>query len=142
MKTVYDIYHWRHPDAAADLSYGYESREAVADALEVVARVPRTAAWVRVRNDDGWLIDPDPVTDRQTEWGVFERQVAETDAERIELALDALADGQVDGSHHKAWVIDQAVRALTGERYGDWVTEYCDGVDGPETYTWDEGVAP
>ena len=142
MKTVYDIYHWRHPDACADLSRGYNTREEAGDALAVTAGVPRTASWVRVPHDNGWLIDPDPITGRQTEWGVFEREVGETDTERIQLALDALADGQVDGQHHLRWVIDQAVRILTGDGYEAWVTEYRDGVDGPETYSWDEGIAP
>lgn len=57
--------------------------------------------------------------------------------------LNFLGDyGQVEGAHHKAWVIDQAVRILTGDDYQAWVTEYCAGEDGPETYEWDEGVAP
>jgi hypothetical protein len=142
MKAVFDVYHWDHPDACAKVTRGYESREQAADALAVTAGVPRTAVWVRVRNDNGWLIDPDPATGRQTEWGVFERQEAENDTERVQLALEALADGQLDGAHHKAWVIDQAVRILTGDRYDAWIAEYCDGVDGPETYAWDEGVAP
>jgi hypothetical protein len=35
--------------------------------------------------------------------------------ERIERALDfAVRYGQIDGDHHKMWVIDQMVRALTG----------------------------
>jgi hypothetical protein len=48
----------------------------------------------------------------------------------------------VDGSHHKDWVIDQVVRALTGDDYEAWVTAYMDGDEGPETYTWEEGIAP
>lgn len=50
--------------------------------------------------------------------------------------------GQTDGAHHKAWVIDQMVRALTGDAYEAWVTAYCAGDDGPETYEWDVGIAP
>lgn len=50
--------------------------------------------------------------------------------------------GQEDGAHHKAWVIDQMVRALTGDGYFAWLVEYCDGEDGPDTYTWEEGIAP
>lgn len=48
----------------------------------------------------------------------------------------------IDGAHHKAWVIDQIVRALTGDDYESWVKETCDGEDGPNTYDWDIGSAP
>ena len=37
------------------------------------------------------------------------------DGERITKALAiAFAYGEIDGAHHKMWVIDQMVRALTG----------------------------
>lgn len=80
-----------------------------------------------------------------------------TDA-RIQKALDiAFSYGNVDGSHHKMWTIDQMVRALTGcpmvqedsyqvqgesEEYKEWVREVKQGEDGPETYEWDIGIAP
>jgi len=92
----------------------------------------------------------------------FENQSA-----RISTALDiANRYGGIDGGHHKMWVIDQMVRALTGcpvvvesgvdsagvaytyetqgasEEYRAWVQAHRDGEDGPETYDWDEGVAP
>jgi dCMP deaminase len=50
--------------------------------------------------------------------------------------------GGIDGEHHKQWVIDQVVRALTGDGYAEWVREMKDGEDGPDTYEWDEGIAP
>jgi len=31
---------------------------------------------------------------------------------------------------------------LTGDGYNAWVEEYQLGEDGPETYIWDEGIAP
>lgn len=66
-----------------------------------------------------------------------------TDVEKIEKALEtALRFGGIDGDHHKAWVIDQMCRALLGERYEQWTRDACDGEDGPETYTWDEGIPP
>lgn len=139
MRTVYDLYHWDHPDAAAEVTRGFED---LADAV-THADIRPGANWVRVRNDNGWLINPDPVTGRQTEWGVFERHQAENDTERVQLALDLLAQsGQTDGDHHKAWVIDQTVRILTGDRYEQWITNYRAGEDGPDTYSWDEGIAP
>lgn len=45
-----------------------------------------------------------------------------------EGALEALglaySYGQIDGSHHKAWTIDQMVRALTGDNYEAFVNSY------------------
>lgn len=55
---------------------------------------------------------------------------------------------QIDGAHHKAWVIDQMVRALTGDRYEKWVKRFCTETGdlnepGEENfYEWDEGIAP
>lgn len=63
--------------------------------------------------------------------------------DRIDAALDtAFHYGQTDGAHHKAWVIDQMVAALMGPDYQRWVEDYRDGEDGPNTYEWDEGIAP
>jgi hypothetical protein len=87
--------------------------------------------------------------------------------ERIDGALDvAVRYGGIDGDHHKAWVIDQMVRHLTGcpteklaaidcrgnsyefdglgksDEYVKLVAEACDGEDGADTYTWNEGIAP
>ena len=63
--------------------------------------------------------------------------------DRIARAL-SIADecAMFDGGHHKMWVIDQMVRELTGDKYDQWVTDYQNGEDGPDTYEWDEGIAP
>ena len=62
---------------------------------------------------------------------------------KSERALDiAFQHGQTDGAHHKAWVIDQMVRALEGDTYAEWVALYKSGSDGPDTYEWDQGIAP
>lgn len=50
--------------------------------------------------------------------------------------------GGIDGAHHKQWVIDQMVRSLTAEMYPYWVRMKKSGADGPDTYSWDEGIAP
>lgn len=90
-----------------------------------------------------------------------------TSDERIAKALDlANSYGGIDGAHHKMWVIDQMVRALTGapmetfvgtdvhghryeytaqttnEEYAAWVRNHCLGDEGPETYSWDVGITP
>lgn len=86
---------------------------------------------------------------------------------RVRKALFvAFQSGGVDGGHHKQWVIDQMVRALTGcpmvddvavdykghnytftrqgesEEYVEWVRAFRDGEDGPDSYEWDEGTPP
>jgi len=63
------------------------------------------------------------------------------DSRHIE-ALDLIWTlGGIDGDHHKQWLIDQLVRVLA-ENYEDWVIKFKDGEDGPDTYDWDEGIAP
>lgn len=79
-----------------------------------------------------------------------------SEQERIQKALDlAVRYGGIDGDHHKAWVIDQMVRALTGcplvaatgcqgesDEYRALVAAAKDGTDGPDTYDWDCGIPP
>lgn len=50
--------------------------------------------------------------------------------------------GWVDGAHHKTWVIDQVARCLLGDEYEQWVKDMKAGEDGPDTYSYDEGIAP
>jgi hypothetical protein len=77
--------------------------------------------------------------------------------ERVKRAMHYASEfGYIDGGHHKQWVIDQMVRALTG---CPMVEKTAEGVDGPYTYEvqgesdeyreWaggpgerDEGIAP
>jgi hypothetical protein len=62
-----------------------------------------------------------------------------TDKERIDKALElAFQYGQIDGSHHKEWVIDQMVRILTDDHYDAWIGHYKDG----DQYEWETGIAP
>lgn len=88
-------------------------------------------------------------------------------AERIEVALRIASEwGGVDGDHHKAWTIDQIVRALTGcptvikaakdfrglpysyeaqgesDEYRAFVAGHNQGEDREHTYQWNEGIAP
>ncbi|MFG1857552.1 hypothetical protein ACGFJT_37355 [Actinomadura geliboluensis] len=92
--------------------------------------------------------------------------MADTFEDRVAKALNLVSGGVDDGDHHKMWLIDQMVRALTGcpmvertatdsrgepysyvaqgesEEYRQFVPAYQAGEDGPDTYTWDEGIAP
>lgn len=77
--------------------------------------------------------------------------------ERIKNALEiAVSCSQIDGAHHKAWAIDQMVRALTGcsfdtewsycketnSEYAEFIKKYCEEDGDPEAYSWEEGIAP
>ena len=65
-----------------------------------------------------------------------------TDKEKVNKALELIAEwGGIDGGHHKQWLLDYLVRELSDD-YKQWVKEYEDGEDGPDTYSWDEGIAP
>lgn len=69
--------------------------------------------------------------------------IASEFAQRIEKACDLIVEyGQIDGAHHRAWVLDQVFRALTGDEYEQRVKDAKAGEDGPDTYEWDEGIAP
>ena len=66
-----------------------------------------------------------------------------TPEERISAALEiARQFGGIDGAHHKDWVIVQMVCALTGPNYEKFVTDAKNGKDGPNTYSWEVGIAP
>lgn len=70
----------------------------------------------------------------------FERKMQQLEHGTIaERALFvALQYGQIDGEHHKTWVIDQMVRRLAGEAYPELRRIY--EQDGE--CEWDEGIAP
>lgn len=137
MKTAYDLFHNTDPNAA------YTDRRGRFDTPSGAAREagnPNLELWQYERGDGGaWRL----VAGARDSWLITAEQVPENDAESIELALDVIARySGIDGDDHKTWVFDQAVRYLARDRYEAWVEEHCDGVDGPETYSWDEGVAP
>jgi molybdopterin biosynthesis enzyme MoaB len=63
--------------------------------------------------------------------------------EQNNAAIDLIVQyGGTDGAHHKDWVLDQVVRKLAGDNYEQVVKGACAGEDGPNTYTWDCGIAP
>jgi hypothetical protein len=63
--------------------------------------------------------------------------------ESVKKAIDlAVRYGGIDGAHHLRWVIDQMVRVLAGDAYAAIVAEAKAGEDGPESYSWEEGIAP
>lgn len=55
--------------------------------------------------------------------------------------------GQIDGDHHKAWVIDQVMRIIKGDEYESFVEkyEYFDdygNVQKEQLYEWGVGIPP
>lgn len=69
-----------------------------------------------------------------------------TDAEKVRDALNILwENGQVEGAHHKTWVIDQLLRALTddgGPKYDGWAHEWEHPWNEDVDYRWERGIAP
>lgn len=62
---------------------------------------------------------------------------------QIEKVLDLIFEyGQIDGGHHKAWVIDQILKILTKDKYDEWVKNYVYDEETGDTYSWDKGIAP
>lgn len=62
---------------------------------------------------------------------------------RIDAALRmARLHGQEDGEHHKMWVIDQMVRALTGDDYEQWVKSGSIYHGGRHFEEWETGIIP
>lgn len=69
----------------------------------------------------------------------------ESAEETIGAAIDLIVRyGQIDGEHHKTWVLDQVLRKLAGSKkaYDKIVRDSCAGEDGPDTYSWDVGTPP
>lgn len=52
------------------------------------------------------------------------------DDQRTQAALEIAArHGGTEEYHHQGWVVDQMVRALTGDKYEDWIKEVEQGLD-------------
>jgi hypothetical protein len=66
-----------------------------------------------------------------------------TPEQRIAKAVNIASEyGGIDGGHHKMWVIDQILRVLLDANYDEYIKGWCAGEDGPDTYSWDVGIAP
>lgn len=143
MKTAYEL--WRKNDGATTYLQSGPQYDDLETAM-AAAGYADPADWRWANTDEINRVPTEAARERSTDlssWVLIPRDVPESDADRVTLATKlALEFGQIDGGHHKAWVIDQMLRLLTGDRYEDVITQWRDGEDGPETYTWDEGIAP
>lgn len=60
----------------------------------------------------------------------------------IAVAVDLIVSySQIDGAHHKAWVLDQVLRCLVSDKEYNEIINMVDPEYG-EPYGWDEGIAP
>ena len=143
MRTAYKL--WTKPASVHGYGRHGDQYDTLAEAM-AAAGYPDPTDWRWANSDEINRAPTDEAVARTGDtvsWLLTPERVAENDADRITLATDlALEFGQTDGDHHKAWVIDQMLRALTGDRYEAVIDEWCAGEDGPETYSWDEGIAP
>ncbi len=65
--------------------------------------------------------------------------------EKLEKIEELVAEGaSIDGAHHKQWYFNEIIKVITetDKKYKKWVEKYESGSDGPQTYIWDEGIAP
>ena len=74
-------------------------------------------------------------------------ETAEARVKRLEDTITRTQElierwGGIDGDHHKLWLLDQVMRVIQGDNYKQWVIDLCAGEDGPNTYDYDEGIAP
>lgn len=49
---------------------------------------------------------------------------------------------QIDGEHHKMWVIDQMLRELLSNDYDNWLNDYNQYSRENDYKEWDCGIAP
>lgn len=94
----------------------------------------------RIQSHIELAFETEIVLDLKTE-GNYSKERKKGD--KVDIALELICQyGGIDGAHHKDWVIDQVARILAGDNYKQMVADACNGGDGPETYTWNCGIAP
>lgn len=92
---------------------------------------------------------PGELAGEQTK-GTMQTRIGAADEEtgmrlRISDARELIVEHQdTDGADHKQWLIDQVFRALCDapDEYAILVAEARAGEDGPDSYSWDTGIAP
>ena len=96
---------------------------------------PKHANWIGISNQLA-------ISHILAELEQKDKRVKELEEERKSV-LDLIFEyGQIDGGHHKMWVIDQTVRILTKDKYKEWIKNYVYDEETGDTYSWDKGIAP
>lgn len=73
----------------------------------------------------------------------IERHIMDLNKKITGAMIMAEEFGSIDGADHKAWVIDQMIRCLTGDYYEGWVTQVCSGPERESAlYQCNVGIAP
>ena len=129
-------------EGGGDMSWTKELESGGSVGVASGPRDPRTAKVSLARGTDFLEVEL-----TEAEAAAFVTELAARFGKRYEKVIVPALEvarryGGTDEGHHKAWVIDQMVRALTGKDYEKWVRERKDGVAGLNTYSWDEGIAP
>jgi hypothetical protein len=68
-------------------------------------------------------------------------RIEELENKEKEILSIAEDYGGYDGGHHKQYALNEIVKIITGDKYEQWVNDYENGEDGPNTYEWDKGIA-
>jgi hypothetical protein len=131
MRTEYKLYHWPAIERGSYVEHG--QFKSLQDAVDT-AGFSALSDWRLI--DDRYFLRLENLSIDETElagglWVISEIKVAESDT-----------DGQIDGAHHKTWVIDQVVRILAGDNYDSFIDEFCKEEDGFYVYRWSKGIAP
>lgn len=73
----------------------------------------------------------------------FGRFLSENNPEAAAEVLELIfRHGQLRDSKEKSWLIDQAVRQLTGEHYPEFIEAYSTDEEFGHSFNWDQGTAP
>lgn len=73
----------------------------------------------------------------------FGRFLSENNPEAAAEVLELIfRHGQLRDSREQSWLIDQAVRQLTGENYGEFIEAYSTDEYFGHSFSWDQGTAP
>lgn len=147
-KTISDI---RMEEILQELGNKYMNTPPSEEAAQIVAVVGRVYELQKKLDAKDTIIaelkatlDGDPGMIRTEEQRMAWRKSAINYADKLENRLAegrnvAFRYAQIDGGHHRLWVIDQRLRKMLGdEGYADFVAEY----ESEDDYKWGTGIAP
>lgn len=81
----------------------------------------------------GWISPKCPLINEED---FIEKLEYKKKEEKIKEILTSYS--QIDGSHHKAWCLDQIARIIYDNQYNNFIDDYCENGE----YKWDCGIAP